>query len=607
MLLAAYVIVAACNGGSVDDNTASSTSPVPPSAVILEEAAKILALDGFEKIDGDNWDETAVRKVLRTFAYGGHPTENQISVWADTNPEYAIVEMLEFGEHNLLLSPSIKDDVDDLTQQQGTLLGLSALWGSDDPENFVVPSYRQNYKIDGSLELIWILATLNRGLNPFRQKYGMWETNYHMAVNLNSPVKKNQLVRYYDDILTALETRRPYHEVLETAALSAAVAAQYGHRYNRWTDGLCKCNEDFAREYHQLFFGINGEYDPAYHEEIAIKNTAAALTGMPVPRDPITNEDSTEVEFITATHAPGVLDILHMGVGGNTAQERIQTLSPYAIEHVESQANLPAIIITGLADDILDQAEMEAIRAAWSSMTLKDVLTFIRGYAISTLFHSPSRTRFLTSVDRFMLIANLMALRNEENYARMYLPQQYHQEDIVVFKPNHNVFGGQTPREASERMDIFRNNYNRSVQDLWWNTVTTGELGGRVFEKDWSQVIPADANGEYIVEAVAEWLWTRFIGDGLKNFGPLERAQVYGLLSRGADFIYLADFDNLDRVAYAADLQSEGDYYNQFTDLADDQMWLSGRPVEEPEANRHIGLAVNFIIATPFMFADEGR
>ena len=89
-----------------------------------------------------------------------------------------------------------------------------------------------------------------------------------MVANLDAMVMPKQLVGYYDSIMKALEEDKPYQDVMTVAATSSAIATQYGHVKNRFRNGECFCNEDFAREYYQLFFGVLGEYDPDYHETV---------------------------------------------------------------------------------------------------------------------------------------------------------------------------------------------------------------------------------------------------------------------------------------------------------------------------------------------------
>ena len=56
------------------------------------------------------WDERAVRKVLKVFAFGGHALDAQIQEWADMDAVDAIEEMLNFDKHNFKLSPIAAGD-----------------------------------------------------------------------------------------------------------------------------------------------------------------------------------------------------------------------------------------------------------------------------------------------------------------------------------------------------------------------------------------------------------------------------------------------------------------------------------------------------------------
>ena len=47
-----------------------------------------------------DWNETAVRKVLHIFAFGGFATDAQIKTWASMKPEEAINEILSFHPHH---------------------------------------------------------------------------------------------------------------------------------------------------------------------------------------------------------------------------------------------------------------------------------------------------------------------------------------------------------------------------------------------------------------------------------------------------------------------------------------------------------------------------
>ena len=239
------------NSSSPSNNSNSTTateSPSTPSQTSQSDRVTIQTL-GLPIVSEDEWDDTAVRKVLHTFAYGGHATDEQIAAWADMQPDQAIVEMLTFEEHNLLLSPVTDSNYDQLDKRDGTLRGLGEFWSSDDPLNGVPQESREKYQIDKrGTDLIWVRAATSRGLNPFRQKIGLWETNYHLVANMDATVSSLQIIQYYDDIMAALETGTPYQDVLTIAATSSAIATQYGHFRKRFRNGICFCNEDLSRE-----------------------------------------------------------------------------------------------------------------------------------------------------------------------------------------------------------------------------------------------------------------------------------------------------------------------------------------------------------------------
>jgi hypothetical protein len=587
--------------GDASDSVSDFSRPSQTNHVTIQTL-------GLQVVSDEAWDDTAVRKVLHTFAYGGHATDAQIAAWADMPPELAIVEMLSFEQHNLLLSPVTASNYDQVDRRDGTLQGLSEFWSSDDPSNGVPAENRQRYQIDfWTPDNLWVTAVTSRGLNPFRQKIGLWETNYHLAVNRDAGVPTRPIVHYYDDIMAALEGGAPYQDMLSTAATSAAIALQYGHFRNRFRNGVCSCNEDFAREYHQLFFGVLGDYDPDYHETVTIKNTAKALTDMSIERDEagsITGKISFGAEF----HYPGILEILETDYWGADMRDRIGQLSQDEINRPESLNNLPVMIISGLADDNLNEAKIAQIRRAWAAMQPKDLLTFLRAYAISTLFHSEDRIKYLSSIDRNMLLANKVGLNNEENYLDLHQTLGYRQEDVQAFHPTHNVFGNQTGVEASSSADVFRNNYNRVTSTDGRYRRASGEVFGRLWERDWGSVVPVGQGGEYVVRNVAEWLWNRFIGDGLKHFGPLERAHVYALLASNRDLIYLASPEDLSRVITSSELETEPALIALVDNLSNQSLFLASSDSDERHyANERIGQAINFIVATPYIFAQEGR
>ena len=495
------------------------------------------------------WDERAVRKVIKIFAFGGHATDTQIIEWANMYPQDAIIEMLNFDQHNLKLSPlAAGESYPQTATQHGTLLGFQNFL-SDANSNIPIPiESRSQYGIngynfdDGFGRMITI-----RGLNPFRQRIGFWETNYHLATNLDASVSRHQMAIYYDEIMAAHESGVPYHEVMGVAAKSAAIAMQYGHRRNEWVfdhemnQYVCECNEDFAREIHQLFYGIFGEGDPN-HETGTIPETAKMLTDMSV------NYISglgyqLAVNFGTGDHHVADLTILGQTISGADASAKIDSLMPVSIQHPESLRNLPVMIISVLADDNLSMASANFLRQSWASMgSDKQFLDFIHAYAISTLFHSNQQFKYLTSHERALYMANKNNLENLEAFfgGGSYSGRAGRSVGGVInedaagefFRPLHNVFGAQTSNEAAGSSLAFEKNYNALTDDEYRmrESVQCDSCdNGQPWQKKWSSVLPQRADGEYYVADVAQWLWNHVVGS-LDNFTELEKAHLYSLL-----------------------------------------------------------------------------
>jgi len=574
--------------------------------------ARAASLAGLATVDNKTWDATAVRKVMRTFAFGGHASDAQITKWANLSPAIAIEEMLNFDQHNLRLSPvsGLKND-DDLTGVPNRLRNLSNFWASANAANKMDPDSRESFQRSewSGAYLTWLMAARARGLNPFRHRIGLWETNYHLAFNQDRGISNWQAVKFYDDVMAALQTRVPYQDVIKVGALSAALAQQYGHRYNAFYDGVCYCNEDFAREFHQLGFGILGVAEPDYHEHTTIKNTAKALTGIEAVAIEAPNEWEAETLRFTRTgHPQGDVEILHRQIPGRTMAEKIGELVKRDINHSESRANLPIMIIQNLADDDISATDRAALRKAWDSMKTKDLLTFIRAYAISTRFHSPNRIKRWTSIDRFLLIANLYTHSNLEQYYDV--PRQGHlfwDEEIIPFRPTHDVFGHQSGVEAAGSAEIFRKHFETATSEGWRFLDVDQDFNGHAFHKNWRINLPADA-GKYRVARTARWLWDRFISDGGKNFGRLERAHLYALLARGQDLSRVAYPAEPGRIVTLAELTSDPTLTALVETLKTERLSLDSTSSDmRSRANRRIGAAINFIIATPFMLADEGR
>lgn len=623
---------------------------------------------GFTTVSDDEWDNTAVRKVLHSFAYGGFASDTQIQTWADMPPAQAINQILSFAPTNDLLSPPQDNSLQpklSVNGQDRTLEGVQTLWSSNtDPDNLMPAEYQylfnpinsngDNFE-PGSLTYTWLAASNRRGINPFRQRVGFWLTNYHMAIHMNALDGNAPLLRtLYDESMALLGQGASFDQVLALGASSAAIAMQYGHMNNRYemATGSFYGNDDFAREFHQLFFGILG-VDPtqsvdadafkAYYENITIENTAKALTGMQLTYAPITLPGADfsgylqHIDFLSEENAPNHhaadLEILNFNnpgaanISGTTAAEKLQALAQLAINDPESELRLPQKIIAYFADDNLD-ARIETnpnlqdeITDAWRTSN-KNLLDFLRAYAISTQFHSPQRIKYLTAFDRNLLILNQNTVDNQESYNSFIFPAiiaRMQRQGATPFQPAHFVFGAQTAREAFENADIFKDAYNSNIciiqgdsgcSDSWATLARTGN-STTGWEKNWAALIPTNANNTHDVDSVARWLWNRFVADGGAYYGPQERAHITSLLATGEDF--LSHVAQQTGEPFQEDGLASADLLNP--DLpylavieANEAITL---PLLDPDrvylANQRIGLAVNFITATPYMFAQVGR
>jgi hypothetical protein len=540
--------------------------------------------------------------------------------------------------------------VEDVTVNYGgSLKELQDFLSSDDPANPACPSKRKEFNLTQARGNVvnfnrygpqntWIAAVNKRGLNPFRHKVGLWLSNYHMAVSLHNTILP-LIMQHYDSAMDALEQGRPFHEVLAIGATSAAVAMSYGHQYNKFDNqaGVFSGNDNFAREFHQLFFRINGDLEDAdYHENTTIEHTAWALTGMQIDKRPgaygVTAQYHWWVAPIRFTdhwswgwngyrynvslHYDGDLEILHHKIVGSTAEEKIFNLARVAIEHQESMENLPVDIINFFADDNLTSKKINTIRRAWRDVVGQenDLLRFLQAYAISTTFHRNDTYKYRTAFSRNMTIYNLNTVDNQESYSNPYPVRKIMKiQGADIFIPVHDVFGGQTSLNASNNHYLFKEAYNNNVNFVdriaKTNDACMDDSGKTlwVWEKDWARIIPYDKKDGYKVEKVGEWLWNRFISDGQKNYTVLERAYVNGFLATGYHFGYIVDPDN-PYISYSEEELNQTRLRTIMNTNANAEIALdSADSATRHEANRRVGMAINFITMTPFMFAMEGK
>jgi len=551
-----------------------------------------------EVISDEEWDSLAVRKVLHTFAYGGHATDMQIERWADMSPKSAIEEMLTLNPQNALLSPPQNDE------------NLSTLKTVTDVGNFMYAKRDDSiyFKVswatptDSSLWRNWGASVLLRGLNPFASKIGLWETNYHMSANQEVIFYSNIMYAYYEDIMAEHQKGSSYDRVMARASWSHAISKQYGFtntRYHQNSDRFSLLNEDFAREFHQLFFCNLGEYNPTYHEETTIKNTAKALTGL--------KNCYADDHFLARCepdpdhHYSANLEILDREIVGSDISEKMSSLAKVALAHEESLKNLPIYIISSLADDNMNEETKKRIENSWKNLKSKNFLDFIRLYAISTSFHSPDRIKYQSSIDRSVLFWNKLMTDNNALYINGYAYYflEMNEEGVRPFYLKHNVFGHQTGIESvNSAYSISQMLSNRiKLYDFYCKTVGWKD-GEDIYHKRWSSTIPPDDNGGYTKGYVVRWLWNNLIADNLKNYGVLERAHLLALIS-GKDLGYLLDEENPTRVYSSSELQSEA--------IESKLKLLEQESIDVDSSAYNINRAMTFIGATPYVFIEEGR
>jgi hypothetical protein len=160
---------------------------------------------------------------------------------------------------------------------------------------------------------------------------------------------------------------------------------------------------------------------------------------------------------------------------------------------------------------------------------------------------------------------------------------------------------------AANSLDVFRQNFNQRTDRSYALSRYEFDDGDYSWKKDWRDIIASDENGNYPVAHVAEYLWHRLIADGLKNYGPLERAHLYALLGTDSGLAGFLDPNDLDRVYFESDLVKP-EVAGKISALAAQEIALNtANEADLAAASYRVGQAVNFITATPYMFYMEGK
>lgn len=591
------------------------------------------------------WNEQAVRDVLRVFAYGGGASDADVTAWSNMEPSVAIVQMLGMWTVNSKLANAANGGNISINPADGSLSRLSHIYGTSGPATSRGDFEQKFIPWNNSPARTFAQAVPTRGLNPFRQKIAYFETNYHLALNQDKNVTDVQMFRHYDtvanDVARSFRDSLGYEDVLANMALSAPVATQYNHKKNQCTGSTFSGNEDFAREYHQLYFGIlgvgtdrsgltNKDAIPTgnaesfnNHESITIPQTARALSDIQVVQ--LGNDAFSDIAtFGTTRHCSGNLAIYAQTNIGATAEARIKSLSKLSIAHPESMNALPLIIVSALADENLDSSnpligttgdintKVSNIQALWNSMPRKNLIEFIRKYAISNMFHTTNRIKYVSTVDRTLTNANTTVVSNSElaNGVVRY-DWEIASENISPFRPDHDVFGGQTGLEASNTDDVFRNANNSAVSGQFGATgIWSGNTYNRL--KDYRAFLPKAS--DITADEIAKFLWRRILGDAtFSYYKPLEQAHLVAILSSGRDLNYML-CGNVDVSACTtkdtvrAETSLTGATLTAINNAATTTLFKSGASATSiNDDNDRVGAAIDFILATPYNFIQVGK
>lgn len=593
-----------------------------------------------EPVPASEWGELHVRRVLHAFANGGQPRDAQIRRWAAMAPDAAVAQILNFQPTNYRLSP---EGVGVATVRYcRSLRQLMDFWSSDRADNPMRAENREWYAtLDREqpfanplhLYLAWTRVMHTPGCNGFLHKMALYVTNYHAAIHVQN-TGATLMRAYYDDVVDALVNGADFVDLMTVAASHAALALAYGHMENRFDfERTFQGNDDFAREYFQLLFGIQGTTeDPVYHENVTIEHNAWLLTGMGLDAELYAWGSALPVDWLVApidftnhTDAAGrrilnrwwhyrqgwgqgsCLEILHTDICGRNALEKLEALGPVAAAHPESLASTPLKFIRFFGDDRIDPVEAEALQTAWIEAD-HDLLAFLRRYATSEQFHGPGAVKLLNAFDRNLLIHNLNQLTAEQAQAELFFEGpivRMFDQGALVFAPTRDVFGGQTGGDVANDRFAFKKAWDANVSDpaflgkasAWY--LPAPEAPYVQWRKDWGAVIPVDGDGLHRVDGVADWLWNRFMADGGARFDPVARAQVHAMLATGFDFGALLTPGDPGRVWTAEDL-AEGE-----PALASRELGAMVMDLSTEEGNENVGMAVNFITALPWTFARE--
>jgi len=547
---------------------------------------------GFRLIEEDSWSKNTVNKILNTFTYGIVASQEQIEAWVDMPPEEAIEEIITMDGFNKKLRNRENTFLTEEEDKLEYILQEASVRYPNSAFNF-------NARLTNG-ELLSVLIMDNTNYNPTRLKVGLWETNYHQVINSKvDALFSFNVYHYFDDIVEGIENNIGYQNILSKSATSSPIMYMYKQFENKFTNNKLSVNDDFAREYNQLFFGILGKNDLAYYEDVTIENTARALTGIDANYDSYTTINGEEtlsapsyyIKENAGNHYHGMLEILGEFISHSGVKEALEEIARIAITKNESIKNLPVMIINGLADSNLENNSntTQRIINEWKeNVNHPDLLSFIRKYAISKEFHSETRLKYLSSLDRLMKTYNLLNFEGKKPYSYTKLIQELEKENYKIFFPAKGVFGNLTGEDIINNSNIISAFYNRAANQ---------EYSGIYPGMDFSKMIDKDIDNN--VKDITEFIWNRFVGDNLKNFGQMERLHIYSLLLYGKNYndYIQSDIDYTEEY-----IESDIDTGNKIIDMSEEYIDINTTNIK-----RNLKYVTNFVLGLPFMWFEEGK
>ena len=108
-----------------------------------------------------------------------------------------------------------------------------------------------------------------------------------------------------------------------------------------------------------------------------------------------------------------------------------------------------------------------------------------------------------------------------------------------------------------------------------------------------------DDSIEKNIKSISEFVWNRFIGDNLKNFGKMERLHIYSILAHGVDY---NEYKNTNIIYTDEYINNDQNILNDIEDMSK----LTINLIDTKNKTR-IKYITHFVLGLPFMWFEEGK